>query len=140
LITTLQEAPGFADAGADAAQLTRKSIMRRTGTMAFALVVGLMPGQLAFAHEGMTCAQAIRLVANHPDVEASSVVAMAMNQWEAMDRRTASGGHAPITQQMLATPGAINALSGQCIANPGQSLGSAAAQVYRVAREQIDGF
>jgi hypothetical protein len=41
---------------------------------------------------------------------------------------------------MMTTPSAIDALSGQCIANPGQSLGAAAAQVYRVAREQLDGF
>lgn len=114
--------------------------MRRSGAMAFALVAGLMPGQRAFAYQGITCAQAISLVANHPDVEASSVVAMAVSEWEAMDRRTASGGHAPITQQMLATPATINALSGQCISNPGQSLGAAAAQVYRTALEQIDGF
>ena len=63
-----------------------------------------------------------------------------MMQWEAMDRRTTASGHAPIAQQMMTTPSAIDALSGQCIANPGQTLGAAAAQVYRVARQQIDGF
>jgi len=88
----------------------------------------------------MTCAEAISLVANHPGIEANSIISAVLNQWEAMDRKTASGGHAPITQQMMTTPSAIDALSGQCIANPGQSLGAAAAQVYRVAREQLDGF
>ncbi len=94
----------------------------------------------AQAYESMTCAQAIALVANHPGIEANSIISTVVNQWEAMDRRTAAGGHPPITQEMMTTPSAIDALSGQCIANPGQTLGAAAAQVYRVAREQLDGF
>ncbi len=118
----------------------RKPNARRAGAIAFALVAGLMPGQRAFAYRDLTCAQAIGLVANHPDVEASSVVSMVVKEWEAMDRRTASSGHAMIAQQMLVSSGAITALNEQCIADPGQSLGAAAAQVYRVAREQIDGF
>ena len=112
----------------------------RTGVTLLALVVASGMVRPAWANESMTCGQAIALVASHPNIEATSIVSTVVNQWEAMDRRTAAGGHGPITQQMMTTPGAINALSGQCIANPGQSLDAAAAQVYRVAREQLDGF
>jgi hypothetical protein len=114
------------------------------GRAAVITLLGLLSGMAmahpAQAHASMTCAQAIALVADHPGIEANSIVSTVMMQWEAMDRRTAAGGHAPIAQQMMATPSAIDALSGQCIANPGQTLGDAAAQVYRLAREQIDGF
>ena len=109
-----------------------------------AVFLGLLAGagttHHAYAYASMTCAQAIASVANHPGIEANSIVSKVVSQWEAMDRRTAAGGHAPIMQQMMTTPNAIDALSGQCIANPGQTLGAAAAQVYRVAREQLDGF
>jgi hypothetical protein len=116
-------------------------IMRRAAVVVLLGVLsGMGMARPAQAHAGMTCAQAIALVADHPGIEANSIISTVMMQWEAMDRRTAAGGHAPIAQRMMATPGAIDALSGQCIANPGQTLGAAAAQVYRVAREQIDGF
>lgn len=114
--------------------------MKRSGAVFLVVVIGLGTAHPAFALESMTCGQAIALVASHPGIESSSIISTVVNQWEAMDRRTAAGGHTPIAQQMLTTPSAINALSGQCIANPGQSLGAAAAQVYRVAREQLDGF
>jgi hypothetical protein len=114
--------------------------MKRSGAVLLGLVIGMGTTHHAFASESMTCAQAIALVADHPGVEANSIVSTVVNQWEAMDRRTAAGGHAPITQQMMTTPSAIDALSGQCIADPRQTLGAAAAQVYRVARQQLDGF
>jgi hypothetical protein len=108
--------------------------------MLLGIVLGLGAIHQVAAHDSLTCAQAIALVSNHPGIEANSIITTVVNQWEAMDRRTAAGGHAPIMQQMMTSPSAINALSGQCIANPGQTLGAAAAQVYRVAREQLDGF
>jgi hypothetical protein len=114
--------------------------MKRSGGLLLGVFVGVGAAHSAFAYESMTCAQAIASVASHPGIEANSIMSTVMNQWEAMDRRTTAGGHAPIAQQMITTPSAINALSGQCIANPGQTLGAAAAQVYRVAREQLDGF
>jgi len=114
--------------------------MKRSAAALLGVVFGVGMAHQAFAYQGMTCSQAIALVANHPGIEANSIISTVVNQWEAMDRRTAAGGHAPITQQMMTTPSAIDALSGQCIANPGQTLGAAAAQVYRVAREQLDGF
>jgi hypothetical protein len=114
--------------------------MKWAGVVLLGLVVDLAVGHQAFAYQSMTCAQAIALVGSHPGIEASSIISTVENQWEAMDRRTAAGGHAPITQQMMTTPNAIDALSGQCTANPGQTLGAAAAQVYRVARRQLDGF
>jgi hypothetical protein len=114
--------------------------MRRLGAVLLGLVVGLGTAHQAFAYESMTCGQAIALVAGHPGIEANSIISTVVNQWETMDLRTAAGGHPPITQQMMTTASAIDALSGQCIANPSQTLGAAAAQVYRVAREQLDGF
>ena len=114
--------------------------MKRLGPTLMGIFVGVGMAHHAFAYESMTCGKAIALVASHPGIEANSIISTVVNQWQAMDRRTAAGGHVPITQQMMMTPSAINALSGQCIADPGQTLGAAAAQVYRVAREQLDGF
>jgi hypothetical protein len=118
----------------------QQCVIKTNAAVLLSFVLASGTAQQAFAAETMTCAQAISLVANHPGVEANSIISAVLNQWEAMDRRTAAGGHAPIAQQMMTTPSAIDALSGQCIANPGQSLGAAAAQIYRVAREQLDGF
>jgi hypothetical protein len=114
--------------------------MKRSCALLLGIFAGLGAADPARAYASMTCAQAIASVADHPGIEANSIMSTVLNQWEAMDRRTSAGGHAPIVQQMMTTPSAIDALSGQCIANPGQTLGAAAAQVYRVAREQIDGF
>jgi hypothetical protein len=114
--------------------------MRRSGATLLGVLVSLGMAHHAFAYQSMTCGQAIALVANHPGIEANSIISTVVNQWEAMDRRTAAGGHGPITQQMMMTSSAINALSGQCIGNPAQTLGAAASQVYRVARQQLDGF
>jgi hypothetical protein len=114
--------------------------LKRSCVLLLGVLVGVGTSGPARAYESITCAQAIASVASHPGIEANSIMSTVMNQWEAMDRRTSAGGHAPITQQMMTTPSAIDALSGQCIANPGQTLGAAAAQVYRVARAQIDGF
>ncbi|WP_419759371.1 hypothetical protein [Acidisoma sp.] len=114
--------------------------MKRSGAAFLSVFVGVLTAHNAYALESMTCGQAIALVANHPSIESTSIISSVVDQWEAMDRRTAAGGHTPIAQQMLTSPEAINALSGQCIANPSQTLGAAAAQVYRVAREQLDGF
>jgi hypothetical protein len=106
----------------------------------FLIVLCLGAPQAAQAGETMTCAQAMTLVQNHPGIEANSILSVIANQWQAMDRRTTAGGHAAIAAQMLNSPAAINALSAQCNANPGQPLGGAAAQIYRQAREQLDGF
>jgi hypothetical protein len=114
--------------------------MKRSYALLLGIFGSVATSDPACAYESITCAQAIASVASHPGIEANSIMSTVMNQWEAMDRRTSAGGHAPITQRMMTTPSAIDALSGQCIANPGQTLGAAAAQVYRVAREQIDGF
>ncbi len=114
--------------------------MKKSAAVLLGVAIGMGSVHHACAYESLTCAQAISLVANHPGIEANSIISTVMNQWEAMDRRTAAGGHAPIAEQMIATAGTIDALSGQCISNPGQTLGAAAAQVYRVAREQLDGF
>jgi hypothetical protein len=94
----------------------------------------------ALAYGNMTCAQATALVANHPGVEAASIITMATNQWRAMDRRTVAAGHAAIEPRMVQTNVFINALSAQCSANPGQLFRASVAQVYRVAREQFDGY
>jgi hypothetical protein len=107
------------------------------GLAAFLAFATLHPAR---ASAGMSCAQAMTLVANHPGIEANSIIALVVDQWQAMDRRTAAGGHAPITAQMMAGPAAINALSAQCSNNPGQGLGAAAAQIYRQARAELDGF
>jgi hypothetical protein len=114
--------------------------MKRSSTMLLGVFMCVGAAHPACAYESMTCAQAIAAVASHPGIEANSIMSTVMNQWEAMDRKTSAGGHAPIMQQMMTTPSAIDALSGQCIANPGQPLGAAAAQVYRMARAQLDGF
>jgi hypothetical protein len=114
--------------------------MKRFGLGVLGVLLGLGATHHAVARETMTCAQAIALVANHPGIEANSIISTVVSQWQAMDLRTAAGGHPPIMQQMMTSPNAINALSGECIANPGQTLGAAAAQVYKVAREQLDGF
>jgi hypothetical protein len=114
--------------------------VKRSGAVLLSLVIGAGAAQHAWAHDSMTCAQAIASVAYHPGIEANSIISTVVNQWEAMDRRTAAGGHAPIAQQMMTSPIAVDALSGQCIANPGQTLSAAAAQVYRVVRQQLDGF
>jgi hypothetical protein len=112
--------------------------LARLGSSLLVLWLGAPPS--AQANERMTCAQAMTLVQNHPGIEASSILSVIANQWQAMDRRTAAEGHAAIAAQMLNSPAAINALSAQCNANPGQPLGAAAAQIYRQAREQLDGF
>ena len=114
--------------------------MKASSVVLLAFALGIRAAHPACAFETMTCAQAIALVANHPGIEANSIISTVVTQWEAMDRRTTAGGHAPIVQQMITTPSAINALSGECISNPAQTLNAAAAQVYRVAREQLDGF
>ncbi len=124
----------------DAVTNRRRRAIEKSHALLLSFLIASGTAHQACAAETMTCAQAISLVASHPGIEANSIISAVVNQWEAMDRRTAAGGHAPITQQMMTTPSAIDALSGQCIANPGQSLGAAAAQVYRVAREQLDGF
>jgi hypothetical protein len=119
--------------------------LNRSGALAarlglFLLVSGLVAPPAARAGERMTCAQAMTLVQNHPGIEANSILSVIASQWQAMDQRTTAGGHGAIAAQMLNSPAAINALSAQCNANPGQQLGLAAAQVYRQAREQLDGF
>ncbi len=106
----------------------------------FLLVTWLEAPPAAWASDMMTCAQAMTLVQNHPGIEANSILSVIANQWQAMDRRTTAGGHGAIAAQMLNSPAAINALTAQCNANPGQPLGVAAAQIYRQAREQLDGF
>lgn len=119
-------------------------MIRSCSSVWLALIAGgaLVPGAAApaFASDTMSCAQAVALIVGHPGIEANSIISMMVNQWQAMDRRTVAGGHAPITAQMMATPGAIDALSNQCTQNPGQPLSVAAAQIYRQAREQLDGF
>jgi hypothetical protein len=110
----------------------------RLGACLLLLWLGAPPA--ASAYNSMTCAQAMTLVQNHPGVEANSILSVIANQWQAMDRRTTAGGHTAIAAQMLTSPAAINALTAQCNANPGQPLGAAAAQIYRQAREQLDGF
>jgi hypothetical protein len=114
--------------------------MTRSGAVAIGLLLCLASPPAAKAYDSMTCAQAMTLVVNHPGIEANSIITLVVNQWQAMDRRTIAGGHQPITAQMMTGPAAINALSAQCNVNPGQTLGAAAAQVYRQAREQLDGF
>jgi hypothetical protein len=114
--------------------------MAQMKTLALVAFLGLAMLQSAMALDRMSCAQAMTLVVNHPDIEATSIITMVVSQWQAMDRHTRAGGHAAIAAQMMASPVAINALSAQCNANPGQMLGAAAAQVYRQARAQLDGF
>jgi hypothetical protein len=117
-----------------------RSGARAAGLGLVLLVSWLVAPPVARAGAPMTCAQAMTLVQNHPGIEANSILSMIANQWQAMDQRTTAGGHPAIAAQMLNSPAAINALSAQCNANPGQALAGAAAQVYRQAREQLDGF
>ncbi len=117
----------------------RRAVRQVQGAACGLLLAAVMvpPAQ---ADSRMSCAQAMTLVAGHPGIEANSIIAIVVDEWEAMDRRTVGGGHASITAQMMMTPAAIDALSTQCEINPGQPLGAAAAQVYVQAREQLDGF
>jgi hypothetical protein len=114
--------------------------MIRMTAAGLAALLGFATPRPAMAYPSMTCAQAMTLVASHPGIEANSIITMVVDQWQAMDRRTVAGGHAPIAAQMLAGPAAINALSADCSNNPGQRLAAAAAQIYRQARSQLDGF
>lgn len=88
----------------------------------------------------LKCAAALTLVAQHPGVEAPSVVTDVLAQWQDMDRQTMATGHAAIAAQMLRSPAILNLLAHHCQDNPGQSLQLAAAQVYLRARAAIEGF
>ncbi len=114
--------------------------MKRPVVALLGVAFAMGPADRALAYHSMSCAQAMTLVAGHPGIEAASIAGMVANQWQAMDRRTVAGGHSPIAAEMMAAPSAINALTAQSNANPGQPLGAAAAQIYRQARAQLDGF
>ncbi len=88
----------------------------------------------------VSCAAAMTLIADHPGIEASSLLMEVATEWRAMDQATLSAGHPALTGQMLSMPGAMNQLSRQCADNPGQPLRAAAAQVYLRARAALDGF
>lgn len=88
----------------------------------------------------LKCATALTLVAQHPGVEAPSVVTDVLAQWQDMDRQTMASGHPAIAAQMLNSPAVLNLLAQHCEDNPGQSLQMAAAQVYLRARAAIEGF
>lgn len=93
-----------------------------------------------FAAVERSCAQAMVSIQYHPDIAASSILAVVMNEWQAMDRQTVASGHAAIATRMVQTPAVMNALTQQCNDNPGQSIQAAAAAVYRLARQSLDGY
>lgn len=76
----------------------------------------------------------------HPDIEASSILAIVMATWQSLDRQTVATGHAALATGMLASQQAMNGLVRQCRENPGQSIQAAAAAVYVLARQEVDGY
>lgn len=94
----------------------------------------------ARAETVVSCAAAMDLIADHPGIEAGSLLTEVAAEWRAMNQATLSAGHPALTGQMLSMPGVMNQLSRQCANNPGQSLRAAAAQVYLRARAALDGF
>ena len=94
----------------------------------------------ALAAGETSCAQAIVSIQYHPDIAASSILAVVMNEWQAMDRQTVASGHPAIATRMVQAPAVMNALTEQCHDNPGQSIRAAAASVYRLARQSLDGY
>ncbi len=112
-----------------------------TGVAAVSLVAfGQAQPGWAQAVGTLKCAAALTLVAQHPGVEAPSVVTDVLAQWQNMDRQTMATGHAAIAAQMLSSPAILDLLARHCEDNPGQSLQLAAAQVYLRARAAIEGF
>lgn len=97
-------------------------------------------GKPALAAVERSCAQAMVSIHYHPDIAASSILAVVMNEWQALDRQTVASGHAAIAARMVETPAVMNALTQQCNDNPGQSIQAAAAAVYRLARQSLDGY
>lgn len=94
----------------------------------------------AHAASNMTCATAMNLVTNNPEIESASIMSVVTMQWEKMDQATVSSSHPAITQQMMNNPGYTQMFETQCEENPGQPLTAAAAQVYRQARVRLDGY
>jgi hypothetical protein len=102
---------------------------------------GVLLISAAAAHaKAMTCAQAMTLVHNQPNIETSAIMSLLTNQWQQMDRATVSTGHAPIAAKLAASQAAFNLVSAQCNVTPGMPLNRAAAQAYLRARATLDGY
>jgi hypothetical protein len=104
------------------------------------VVIGLLGAPPAWADANMTCSTAMTLVHNNPAIETNAVMSVVANAWEAMDKFTVARGFAPIAPKMLGNSASIELVGAQCQNNPGEPLTRAAAQVYRQARKQMDGF
>jgi hypothetical protein len=103
-------------------------------------ILGLLAPRAAEAAMTMNCAAAMSLIADHPGIEASSLLSDVAAEWRAMDQQTVSGGHPALVSRMLTMPEVMTLLSSQCADNPGQPLQAAAGQVYLRMRATLDGF
>jgi hypothetical protein len=101
---------------------------------------GFMLASASAQAKEMSCAQAMTLVHNQPNIETSAIMSLLTNQWQQMDRATVSNGHAPIAAKLAASPAAFNLVSAQCNVTPGMPLNRAAAQAYLRARATLDGY
>ncbi|GAB0116686.1 hypothetical protein [Acidisoma sp. 7E03] len=115
--------------------MTRPTILQ---LCVFAMCLAGAP--VAAAAMDTTCGQAIERIHYHPTIEANSVLAVVVGTWRSMDQQTMASGHPPITDRMLASSQAVNGLVRQCEDNPGQSLEAAASAIYRLARQDLDGY
>jgi hypothetical protein len=88
----------------------------------------------------LTCAQAMTLVHNAPNIETGAITSLLDRQWQDMDRNTIATGHAPIAAKLAASAAAFNLVSAQCNVTPGLLLSRAAAEAYLRARATLDGY
>jgi len=108
---------------------------------AIAAMLYLYSVQTAFAYgDNMTCSEAAAVIANAPGTESIAIQSKIANEWLALDQATLRAGHPAIEPMLLNGNGFFNQVSAQCGLNPGGTLSAAAGQVYRSAREQIDGY
>jgi len=100
----------------------------------------LLLASSAAAAKPMTCAQAMTLVHNQPNIETSAIMSLLNAQWQQMDHTTIADGHPPIAAKLEASPTAFSLVSTQCNATPGLPLTRAAAQAYLRGRAALDGY
>jgi hypothetical protein len=67
-------------------------MVMRAKVAGLSILIGLALADLAGAYSNMTCARAMMLVADHQGIEANSIMAVAVAEWQAMDRETSLAG------------------------------------------------